>query len=577
MRQGRGFVFFVPMRTSIAALLGTFILSTRAFSAGEIPTLQTPLPSVSVSQNTPVPSADLRLNFSVPGLSSSDALVQFEMLYGPALTKGIITILLEQSSAPVTVANFLNYVDSGRYDETLIHRSVLKSTASNISIIQGGSLMRDPFLDPITTDAPIALEYNLPNATGTIGMARENAPNSATSGWFFNVGDNSTPFSPGVNSVDGYARFGRVTGTGLSVVEDISALPTFELQGTDYTDFPLAGYTTPPIRYSNLVVLEKASSATLFPSTLSVDVSYSSTTSATVALTTVPSGVGVGSQLLGGTVIVSVGNFLTLDRYANRDISSGEGNSPARVPVSKAGEKSVVNFSVSSNNPALAAVSVSGSALNVNLRKNRGGVAAITVRATDGNGNVATSQFPLSVSGGSIATNHPLDLDSTRFPALAFQNNVGQIYLWLLDGTGNTVNPSTGAGRRGAGFLYPEGLGDYRIVARGDVNNDGRNDLIFQNTFGQIFVWLLNGTGNTVNPATGSGRLAARFLYDGGLGDWRIFACVDVNNDGLSDLVFQNSVGQIYAWFLDGTGNTINPFTGAGRRGAGHHFQRRSG
>ena len=97
-------------------------------------------------------------------------------------------------------------------------------------------------------NAPINLEYSLLKTKGTIAMARDSAPNTATFGWFLNVADNSAPFSPGVNSTDGYASFGHVIGTGMTVIEAISALPASNASvlNAAFTNMPLAGYTSPP-------------------------------------------------------------------------------------------------------------------------------------------------------------------------------------------------------------------------------------------------------------------------------------------------------------------------------------------
>ncbi|MEO6739460.1 MAG: FG-GAP-like repeat-containing protein [Chthoniobacteraceae bacterium] len=158
------------------------------------------------------------------------------------------------------------------------------------------------------------------------------------------------------------------------------------------------------------------------------------------------------------------------------------------------------------------------------------------------------------------------DVNNDGVPDLIFQNNVGQIYAWCLDGTGNPVNFATGSGLKpGSKLLYGGGLGDWRITAVTDVNGDGFADLVFQNSVGQVYVWFLDGSGNTVNFATGSGlKPGSKLLYGGGLGDWRITAVADVNGDGFADLVFQNSIGQVYVWFLDGSGNAVNLTTGSG-------------
>ncbi len=173
-----------------------------------------------------------------------------------------------------------------------------------------------------------------------------------------------------------------------------------------------------------------------------------------------------------------------------------------------------------------------------------------------------------STGGGSTtqASSSPKDLNGDGKADFLFQNSAGQLYAWLLDGTANTINFATGAGlTSGSHFLYGGALGDWRLVARADVNNDGFADLIFQNSAGQIYVWFLDGTGNTINFATGAGlKPGSKMLYTAGMGDWRIAACTDMNGDGTTDLVFQNSVGQLFVWLLDGTGTAINYATGVG-------------
>lgn len=158
------------------------------------------------------------------------------------------------------------------------------------------------------------------------------------------------------------------------------------------------------------------------------------------------------------------------------------------------------------------------------------------------------------------------DINGDGFPDLVFQNTAGMIYVWFLDGSGNALNFSTGSGLKpGSQFLYGSGLGDWKVVACVDINTDGKADLIFQNGAGQIYAWLLDGTGTTVNFANGSGlRPGTGYLYSAALGEWRLMGCADINSDGVPDLIYQNTTGQIYAWLLDGSGNAVNFSTGSG-------------
>ena len=157
-------------------------------------------------------------------------------------SKGVITLELDAEHAPVTVANFLEYVNSGHYDGTIFHRVIPGF------VIQGGGMesgMREK-----TTQAPIENEADngLKNLTGTICMARTNDPHSATSQFFINLKDNSfldhTEKTP---SGWGYAVFGRVT-SGMEIVEAIAAVQTGN--SGHHQDVPLED-----------VVLEKAAAS----------------------------------------------------------------------------------------------------------------------------------------------------------------------------------------------------------------------------------------------------------------------------------------------------------------------------
>ena len=132
-------------------------------------------------------------------------------------SKGSIEVQLDAAKAPITVKNFLSYVDNKFYDGTIFHR-VIKNF-----MIQGGGFTPD--MKQKSTDAPIKLESNngLKNLRGTIAMARTNDPNSATSQFFINHADNS--FLDYSDSPPGYAVFGKVT-KGLEVLDEIAAVPT---------------------------------------------------------------------------------------------------------------------------------------------------------------------------------------------------------------------------------------------------------------------------------------------------------------------------------------------------------------
>ncbi len=133
---------------------------------------------------------------------------------------GDILIELDTAKAPLSVANFLQYVRSGHYDGTVFHR-VIKGF-----MIQGGGF--EPGMKQKATEAPIQNEANngLKNAHYTLAMARTNAPHSATAQFFINTTNNGfLDFKSESPSGWGYAVFGKVV-QGQEVVDKIEKVKT---------------------------------------------------------------------------------------------------------------------------------------------------------------------------------------------------------------------------------------------------------------------------------------------------------------------------------------------------------------
>lgn len=152
-------------------------------------------------------------------------------------SEGDITVELNPNSAPATVDNFLGYVDSSFYDNTVFHRVIPNF------MIQGGGFTQDG--QQKETRNPIVLESQngLKNDVGTIAMARTNAPNSATAQFFINVSQNDfLNYSAGN---PGYAVFGKVT-SGMEVVNQIRQTPTATKNGM--ADWPKEDVTIKTIR-----------------------------------------------------------------------------------------------------------------------------------------------------------------------------------------------------------------------------------------------------------------------------------------------------------------------------------------
>jgi len=143
-------------------------------------------------------------------------------------SQGAFTVELYPDEAPVSVENFLKYVDEQFFDGTIFHRVVPNF------VIQGGGLTAD--FDQKQTRAPIKNEAKngLRNERGTLSMARTNQVDSATSQFFVNLKDNGFLDNSAGNF--GYAVFGRVS-SGMDVIDKIAKVRTGRRKG--YDDAPL--------------------------------------------------------------------------------------------------------------------------------------------------------------------------------------------------------------------------------------------------------------------------------------------------------------------------------------------------
>ncbi len=244
-----------------------------------------------------------------------------------ATNSGDLDINLTPGVAPNTVANFLAYVNAGRYDNTIFHRTLRvtadplgTNTANGIGILQGGGY-RVPTAtytatpptqamrpQPITTNAPINLENATGNVRGTIAMWRDPAPNTATSQFFFNVTTNTSLNQTSTGT--GNAVFGQVLTESLPVLDSL-----FAFTRTNFADdFNSAAFGSMPLRTlptdPGFVPLPIAPSAYLRINTAtSVVAGYAATSSNTnIATVAIVNGQLVVTPVLGalGTVSITV-------------------------------------------------------------------------------------------------------------------------------------------------------------------------------------------------------------------------------------------------------------------------------
>ncbi|CCH49398.1 peptidylprolyl isomerase [Pseudodesulfovibrio piezophilus] len=173
-------------------------------------------------------------------------------------TAGRVIVMLYPSEAPITVENFLRYVDAGFYEGTIFHRVIKEdieevkgkaAKANVINIVQGGGFTFPPLRLKYPLWAPIENEdmLGLQNDKGTIAMARANDPDSATCQFFFNMEDNPAlnPSTMNKKYIErrnntktrrGYCAFGKVIRGWDTLVKIQSAKTT---QMGRYTDVPV--------------------------------------------------------------------------------------------------------------------------------------------------------------------------------------------------------------------------------------------------------------------------------------------------------------------------------------------------
>lgn len=210
---------------------------------------------------------------------------------------------LFDGAAPNTVQNFLNYskgatLNGGSYTNTFMHRNATTSPGATKFVLQGGSysydsnngafeydIVNDLYtggLERITTDPALINEFNLSNTRGTLAMAKigerfedgngnqcfeagpdctlvdGTGPDTATSGWFVNLNDNSANLD---NQNGGFTVFGEVINDGMTLIDQISNLFTWQFASIhpDFSDLPLVDYQQPdPIQEQHLVTINPA-------------------------------------------------------------------------------------------------------------------------------------------------------------------------------------------------------------------------------------------------------------------------------------------------------------------------------
>lgn len=169
---------------------------------------------------------------------------------------GNFEINLYDKQTPKTVENFLAYVESGAYTDSIVHRSVANF------VVQGGGFKYEgsDAVSAIPQNPTVINEPVFSNVRGTIAMAKVgNNPNSATNQWFINLKNNSANLDL---QNGGFTVFGQVTGNGMAIVDTMAALGRYNLATTArgasfsaFTETPLRNYTAGAVDDDHFVMI----------------------------------------------------------------------------------------------------------------------------------------------------------------------------------------------------------------------------------------------------------------------------------------------------------------------------------
>jgi cyclophilin family peptidyl-prolyl cis-trans isomerase len=242
-------------------------------------TVATPLPDITVPGTVTSASISLANTFTSSDLAG-DTIVQMQIAeWDTTVTpnqydRQNIDLQLYNSQAPITVANFLSYVNSGAYNDTIFYRAdpgfVIQTGADYPVDAEGNPVNLSSPGDTtvgtqgLPTPAPtIQNEYSdsRPNILGTIAMGNVTGdPNNASTEWFINLADNSEKLD---TQNSGFTVFGQVVNGGMTVAQAIGNLPTLAVAGASGpgSDLPLVNYTSSggPVELDNLVLVPTVS------------------------------------------------------------------------------------------------------------------------------------------------------------------------------------------------------------------------------------------------------------------------------------------------------------------------------
>jgi peptidyl-prolyl cis-trans isomerase A (cyclophilin A) len=485
-------------RNLILILSFCFATWTTASAQNVAPVVASPIAAFTEFAEAQARSIDLTTVFRDPDASNA---VQMAVLL-PSST-GFFNIALDGQHKPITVANFLNYVNSGRYFMTdptthglassFIHRSVPNF------VVQGGGFIGTA--DPahpnnarptaVTTFPAIQNEPGISNKLGTIAMAKvDGNPNSATSQWFINLANNGGPPSNLDTQNGGFTVFGHVTGVGMTIVNAIAAVPRFNF-GSPFDSLPLRNYSSGNIKLANLVSI---SSITVIPP-LAFTASSDNPAVATATIS--------GKNLL--VKGVQPGTAHIMAKATDLDGANVSQTFTVTVTTTLPGPNIYVLYNAATRQTA--------------------------IWYLNNNAFVSGAYGPTLPAGWGVRGAADFNGDSHPDYAL-FNSATHQTALWYLSG------PTYIGGAYG-----PTLPSSWELVATADFNGDNKPDYVLYNAgTHQTALWYLNNN-LFVNGAYGPTLPAG----------WSVVGVADFDRDSHADYALFNSVTrQTAIWYLSG-------------------------
>jgi peptidyl-prolyl cis-trans isomerase A (cyclophilin A) len=203
------------------------------------PLTQTQSPSPLYQAYTCTTTGSGQMVFTAKDASGNVLLTKNYTIPDPQVTMvtnlGTVVYDLNPNAAPNTVNNFLQYVNSGYYNNLIFHRVI-----PGFVVQAGGFTSGMNAVTPTHPPIPLETPNSLSNTMGTLAMARTTDPNSATSQFFVNLVDNSASLDYQSSANPGYAVFGSVS-SGMEVINQIAAVPTTTVGS--YSNVPVSDVT----------------------------------------------------------------------------------------------------------------------------------------------------------------------------------------------------------------------------------------------------------------------------------------------------------------------------------------------